>query len=69
MLLGHYLEVLPLLLRTLNASVFPLPWKMFFTSDSTFFVKEYRSDLKFLSGRDGSVKAISMNGMVFRKLN
>ncbi|MFN8239464.1 MAG: serine hydrolase domain-containing protein [Bacteroidales bacterium] len=47
--------------------VYGMGWKMFFTSDSTFFVKEYNSDLKFGFRKDGSVSSIIMNGMIFRK--
>ncbi len=37
-------------------------WKVYFTSDSDFFVKQYRADLRFMTDAKGNVTGISING-------
>ena len=45
-----------------------LLWKVYFTSDSDSFIREYRGSFKFLTGKDNKVTGISMNGTVAKKI-
>jgi hypothetical protein len=51
----------------LNA-VGDLYWKVYFTSDTEFFVKEFRGYLKFLLDNDKKVTGFSFNGMTVKKM-
>jgi hypothetical protein len=44
------------------------PWKLYFTSDSDFFVKESRGMLRFQFSPDGKVTGFITNGMKAKKL-
>ncbi len=51
----------------LNA-VGDLFWNIYFTSDTDFFVREYRGFLRFLTGKDNRVTGFSLNGMTAKKI-
>jgi len=43
-------------------------WKVNFTSDSDFFLKEYRADFRFQTDAHGKVKGFTANGMPVKKV-
>jgi CubicO group peptidase (beta-lactamase class C family) len=43
-------------------------WKVYFTSDSDFFIREFRGSLKFKTGSDNKVAGISLNGKLAKKI-
>ena len=43
-------------------------WKVYFTSESDFFIKEYRGQLKFLPDKDNNVSGFSINGTFAKKI-
>jgi CubicO group peptidase (beta-lactamase class C family) len=45
-----------------------LSWQMYFTSDTDFFVSEYRGSFSFLKNGEGRVTGFSMNDMIGRKI-
>jgi CubicO group peptidase (beta-lactamase class C family) len=45
-----------------------LYWKVYFTSDSDFFVREFRGSLKFHSDKDKKVTDFKFNGMTAKKI-
>ena len=45
-----------------------LYWKVYFTSDSDFFVREFRGSLKFHSDKDKKVTGFKFNGMTAKKI-
>jgi CubicO group peptidase (beta-lactamase class C family) len=51
----------------LNA-VGDLYWKIYFTSDSDFFIREFRGFLRFKTGKDNKVTGFSLNGMMMKKI-
>jgi CubicO group peptidase (beta-lactamase class C family) len=51
----------------LNA-VGDLFWKVYFTSDSEFFIREFRGYLKFLTNSDKKVTGFILNGMTVKKI-
>jgi CubicO group peptidase (beta-lactamase class C family) len=42
-------------------------WQLLFTSDTEFFLKEYRGDMKFTVGNDDKVTGFTFNGMTVKK--
>jgi CubicO group peptidase (beta-lactamase class C family) len=45
-----------------------LYWKVYFTTDSDFFVREFRGSLKFHSDKDKKVTGFKFNGMTAKKI-
>ena len=45
-----------------------LYWKVYFTSDSDFFVREFRGSLKFHTDKDKKVTGFTYNGMTAKKV-
>jgi CubicO group peptidase (beta-lactamase class C family) len=45
-----------------------LYWKVYFTSDSDFFVREFRGSLRFQTDKDKKVSALKFNGMTAKKI-
>jgi CubicO group peptidase (beta-lactamase class C family) len=43
-------------------------WKVYFTSDTDFFVKEYRGSLRFTIDKDSKVTGFTFNGMPVKKV-
>jgi CubicO group peptidase (beta-lactamase class C family) len=43
-------------------------WQLYFTSDSDFFIRENKGNLKFRTGKDNMVKGIVINGSLAKKL-
>jgi CubicO group peptidase (beta-lactamase class C family) len=43
-------------------------WQVYFTSDSDFFVREFRGFLRFQTGRDNKITGLSMNGREAKKI-
>jgi len=43
-------------------------WKVFFTSDSDFFVREFRGFLRFKTDKDKKVTGFNFNGMTAKKI-
>jgi CubicO group peptidase (beta-lactamase class C family) len=43
-------------------------WKVWFTSDSDFFLKQYRADFRFMTDSKGRVKGFTADGMPVRKV-
>ena len=43
-------------------------WKVFFTTDTDFFIKELRGQLKFLFTNDNRVSGFGINGMTAKKI-
>ena len=43
-------------------------WKVYFTSDSDFFVREFRGSLKFHTDKDKKVTGFTYNGMTAKKI-
>jgi CubicO group peptidase (beta-lactamase class C family) len=50
----------------LNA-VGDLEWNIYFTSDSDFFLREVRGNLRFQTGKDNEVTGFTFNGMTAKK--
>jgi|WetSurMetagenome_2_1015567.scaffolds.fasta_scaffold00002_17 CubicO group peptidase (beta-lactamase class C family) len=46
-----------------------MDWRIYFTSDSDFFVKEFRADLQFVTDSSGNVKGFMMFGNLARKID
>jgi hypothetical protein len=44
-----------------------LLWKVYFTSDSEFFIREFRGYLKFQTDKDNKVTGFIFNGMTAKK--
>jgi CubicO group peptidase (beta-lactamase class C family) len=44
------------------------PWKLNFTSDSDFFLREYRADLRFIIDKENKVTGFTINGNLARKI-
>jgi CubicO group peptidase (beta-lactamase class C family) len=44
------------------------PWKLNFTSDSDFFLREYRADLRFIVDKENKVTGFTINGNLARKI-
>ena len=44
-------------------------WNVFFTSDSDFFVREIRGDLRFQTDKNNKVTRIFSNGLTAKKVN
>jgi len=42
-------------------------WKVYFTSENEFFIKEFRGYLKFLTDRDNKIIGLLFNGMTAKK--
>jgi hypothetical protein len=51
----------------LNASG-DLFWNVYFTSDSDFFVREFRGFLRFQTDRDNKVSGFNFNGKIVKKI-
>jgi hypothetical protein len=52
----------------LMVSPYPGIWvNAFFTSDTDFFVREFRGDLKFVTDEGGKVTGFIINGMTISK--
>jgi hypothetical protein len=45
-----------------------LYWKVYFTSDTDFFVREFRGSLRFRTDKDKKVTGIVFNGMTAKKI-
>ena len=45
-----------------------IPWKLYFTTDSDFFVKESRGMATFVTNRDGKVTGFFINGQEVKKV-
>jgi hypothetical protein len=43
-------------------------WKVYFTSDSDFFIREYRGFLRFQTDKDNKVTGFRFNGMTAKKV-
>lgn len=43
-------------------------WKVYFTSDSDFFIREFRGFLRFQTDKDKKVIGFSFNGMKAKKV-
>ena len=43
-------------------------WKLNFTSDSDFFIREYRGFLRFQTGNNNNVTGFNFNGMTVKKI-
>ena len=43
-------------------------WKLNFTSDSDFFIREYRGFLRFQTGKNNNVTGFNFNGMTVKKI-
>jgi CubicO group peptidase (beta-lactamase class C family) len=43
-------------------------WKLYFTTDSDFFIKEYKGFLRFQTGKDDEVTGFNFNGMTVKKI-
>ena len=44
-------------------------WKVYFTSDSEFFIKEFRGSFKFVTDDNNNVTGFSGNGIAAKKIN
>jgi len=42
-------------------------WNMYFTSETEFFVREYKANMKFNTDKDNKVTGFSFNGMTAKK--
>jgi CubicO group peptidase (beta-lactamase class C family) len=42
-------------------------WNVCFTSDSDFFLREYRGTFRFISDKDNTITGFTMNGMMVKK--
>lgn len=51
----------------LHVIINPVEWKLNFTSDSDFFIREYKANFKFRTGKDGKVTGIVINGTLMKK--
>lgn len=51
----------------LNIRIDPIEWKLNFTTDSDFFIREYRGNLKFRTGAEGKAEGIIINGILMKK--
>jgi hypothetical protein len=45
-----------------------MDWNMYFTSDTDFFVKEYRAELRFVTEPSGKVSGFTGNGNLAKKI-
>lgn len=55
--------------KGLSVSVFnDLFWKVYFTSDSDFFIREFRGSLRFQKDKDDKVTGFSFNGGTVQKI-
>lgn len=43
-------------------------WKLYFTSDSDFFVREVRGSMRFRIDKNNKVKGLSFNGAFAKKI-
>jgi hypothetical protein len=44
-------------------------WKLYFTSDSDFFLREYKGDFRFRTGADGKARAIVVDGHELKRIS
>jgi CubicO group peptidase (beta-lactamase class C family) len=52
----------------LLSAVPDLFWKVYFTSDTDFFIKEFRGFLRFQTDKDNKVTGFNFNGMTVKKI-
>lgn len=45
-----------------------MDWNIYFTSDTDFFVKEYRAELRFVRDHSGKVSGLRVNGNLAKKI-
>jgi hypothetical protein len=45
-----------------------MDWNIYFTSDTDFFVKEYRAELRFVMDHSGRVSGFTANGNLAKKI-
>lgn len=52
----------------LLSAVPDLFWKVYFTSDTDFFIKEFRGSLRFQADKDNKVTGFNFNGLTVKKI-